>query len=88
MPIDPKAPAATPDYSSAVGKTFAIKDAAGSAADRRFQVVKFIPALDFGRRRKGKRPAFDVHRLIDGQAVSAHTPPADEFLAGHVEVPS
>jgi len=73
----------TPEMTAAVGKTFGIKDAAGSAADRRFKVVRLIEALDFGVKRGGRRPAFEVHRL---DADSVHTPPAEEFLAEYEEV--
>jgi hypothetical protein len=73
-----------PELLAAKGKIYAPKGASGSAADRRFKVVEVIPSFDFGPKRGGRRPAFEVHRL-DKDA--AHTPPAEEFLAEHDEVP-
>jgi hypothetical protein len=83
----PKEIPAASDPADAVGKTYAIKDAAGSVAERRFKVLKVMENFDFGPRRGGRKTALHVIRLdADGNGISEFTPPADEFLGGHVEV--
>ena len=71
----------TPEMSAAVGKTFAVKDSENDP--RRFKVAGVIESLDFGPKNGGRQTAFVVHRL---DKEGEHTPPAAQFLAGHVEV--